>query len=89
MADVRRAAIIGTGTMGPGMGAVLARAGIDTALYDISPEALERAKGGVELASGVLERLDAVEGDGGGVRCAPAPSASWACTGRTRRTSSR
>ena len=68
MADVRRAAIIGTGTMGPGMGAVLARAGIDTALYDISPEALERAKGGVELASGVLERLDAVEGDGGGVR---------------------
>ena len=46
MADVRRAAIIGTGTMGPGMGAVLARAGIDTALYDISPEALERAKGG-------------------------------------------
>jgi 3-hydroxyacyl-CoA dehydrogenase len=68
MGDVRRAAIIGTGTMGPGMGAVLARAGIDTALYDISVEALERAKGGVELADGVLERLDAVKADGGGVR---------------------
>jgi 3-hydroxyacyl-CoA dehydrogenase len=68
MADVRRAAIIGTGTMGPGMGAVLARAGIDTALYDVSPEALERARGGVELASGVLERLDAVKADGGGIR---------------------
>ena len=40
MADVKRAAIIGTGTMGPGMGAVLARAGIDTALYDVSAEAL-------------------------------------------------
>ena len=67
MADVRRAAIVGTGTMGPGMGAVLARAGIDTALYDISPEALERAKDGAELASGVLERLDAASADGGGL----------------------
>ena len=52
MAAVRRAAVIGTGTMGPGMGAVLARTGIDTALYDVSPEALERAKGGAELAVG-------------------------------------
>jgi 3-hydroxyacyl-CoA dehydrogenase len=68
MGDVRRAAIIGTGTMGPGMGAVLARAGIDTALYDVSAEALERAKSGVELAHGVLERLEAVQADGGGVR---------------------
>lgn len=68
MADVRRAAIIGTGTMGPGMGAVLARAGIDTALYDVSAEALERARGAVELASGVLERLDAARADGGGIR---------------------
>src|SRR6185312_5212902 len=46
MADVTRAAVIGTGTMGPGMGAVLARAGIDVALYDVSAEALERAKAG-------------------------------------------
>jgi 3-hydroxybutyryl-CoA dehydrogenase/5-formyl-3-hydroxy-2-methylpyridine 4-carboxylate dehydrogenase len=68
MGDVKRAAIIGTGTMGPGMGAVLARAGIDTALYDISPEALERAKAGAELAGGVLERLDAAKSDGGGIR---------------------
>ncbi len=44
VAEVRRAAVIGTGTMGPGMGAVLARAGIETALYDVSDEALERAK---------------------------------------------
>jgi 3-hydroxyacyl-CoA dehydrogenase len=68
MAEVKRAAIIGTGTMGPGMGAVLARAGIDTALYDVSAEALERAKGAAELAGGVLERLDAVKADGGGLR---------------------
>jgi 3-hydroxyacyl-CoA dehydrogenase len=68
VAAVRRAAVIGTGTMGPGMGAVLARTGIETALYDVSPEALERAKGGAELAAGVLERLEAAQEDGGSLR---------------------
>jgi 3-hydroxyacyl-CoA dehydrogenase len=65
---IRRAAVIGTGTMGPGMGAVLARAGIEVTLYDVSEEALERAKGGVELAEGVLERLGAARADGGALR---------------------
>jgi 3-hydroxyacyl-CoA dehydrogenase len=65
---VKRAAVIGTGTMGPGMGAVLARAGIETALYDVSAEALERAKGGVALAEGVLDRLETPRLGGGGVR---------------------
>jgi 3-hydroxybutyryl-CoA dehydrogenase/5-formyl-3-hydroxy-2-methylpyridine 4-carboxylate dehydrogenase len=50
------------------MGAVLARAGLETALYDVSQEALDRAKGGVELANGVLERLDAAQQDGGSLR---------------------
>jgi 3-hydroxyacyl-CoA dehydrogenase len=68
VAAVRRAAVIGTGTMGPGIGAVLARAGIETALFDVSAEALERAKGGAELAAGVLERLDAAQEDGGSLR---------------------
>jgi 3-hydroxyacyl-CoA dehydrogenase len=67
MSDLKRAAIIGTGTMGPGMGAVLARAGIQTALYDVSADALDRAKAGVDLANGVLDRLDAVKADGGGI----------------------
>src|SRR5205823_6676965 len=66
--DVRRAAVIGTGTMGPGMGAVLARAGIETALYDVSAEALERAKAGAELAAGVLDRLEAPREEGGSLR---------------------
>ena len=65
MAAVRRAAVIGTGTKGPGMGAVLARAGIETTLYDVSTEALERARGASELAAAVLDRLDAVKEDGG------------------------
>jgi 3-hydroxyacyl-CoA dehydrogenase len=68
MVEVRRAAVIGTGTMGPGMGAVLARAGIETALFDVSAEALERAKAGAQLAEGVLERLEAPKDDGGSLR---------------------
>lgn len=68
MAEVRRAAVIGTGTMGPGMGAVLTRAGVETALYDISEEALERARDGVALANGVLERLGAPKTEGGAIR---------------------
>src|SRR5262249_49887805 len=60
-----RAAIIGTGTMGPGMGAVLERAGIEVRLFDIAAEALEKAKGMVEMARGVLDRLG-TESTGGG-----------------------
>jgi len=68
MAEVRRAAVIGTGTMGPGIGAVLVRAGIATALYDVSAAALEQAQAGVKLAEGVLDRLEAPTLDGGSVR---------------------
>lgn len=68
MAAVNRAAVIGTGTMGPGMGAVLARAGIEVALYDVSVEALDRAKAGVELAESVLDRLETVRTPGGSIR---------------------
>jgi 3-hydroxyacyl-CoA dehydrogenase len=68
MAKVRTASVIGTGTMGPGMGAVLARAGIATALYDVSTDALERARAGVTVAAGVLDRLDAPSAPGGSIR---------------------
>jgi 3-hydroxyacyl-CoA dehydrogenase len=65
MTAVKRAAVIGTGTMGPGMGAVLERAGVDVALYDVSEEQLEKAKPGVELARSVLDRLGDGNGSGG------------------------
>jgi 3-hydroxyacyl-CoA dehydrogenase len=68
VAAVKRAAVIGTGTMGPGMGAVLARAGIETTLFDVSADALERAKGMADLAGSVLERLEAASEDGGSLR---------------------
>jgi 3-hydroxyacyl-CoA dehydrogenase len=70
MTKFRTVAVMGTGTMGPGMGAVLARAGYQVALYDTSAEALERAKAGYELAWGVLDRLETPVVEGGSVRYA-------------------
>lgn len=68
MSEIGGAAVVGTGTMGPGMGAVLERAGIRVALYDVSEEALDRARAGVELARGVLERLGSEQSTGGDIR---------------------
>ena len=70
MSTYKRVAIMGTGTMGPGMGAVLARAGMKVALYDVSAEALDRSKAGYDLAWGVLDRLETPAVDGGSVRYA-------------------
>jgi 3-hydroxybutyryl-CoA dehydrogenase/5-formyl-3-hydroxy-2-methylpyridine 4-carboxylate dehydrogenase len=70
MPTFSKVAVMGTGTMGPGMGAVLARAGYQVALYDTSTEALERAKAGYELAWGVLDRLETPAVEGGSVRYA-------------------
>lgn len=67
MTELNRATVIGTGTMGPGMGAVLARAGLQVTLFDVNPEALERAQGMVGMVEGVLERLEVPVREGGGV----------------------
>ncbi|HLH67361.1 MAG TPA: 3-hydroxyacyl-CoA dehydrogenase NAD-binding domain-containing protein [Solirubrobacteraceae bacterium] len=67
MSELRRATILGTGTMGPGMGAVLARAGMQVSLFDVDAGALERAKGAVALAESVLERLEVPVREGGGL----------------------
>lgn len=44
---VERAAVIGAGTMGAGIAVCFANAGIPVALYDASPEALERGLEGI------------------------------------------
>ncbi|TDH38405.1 3-hydroxyacyl-CoA dehydrogenase family protein [Pseudohoeflea suaedae] len=54
---IKRVAIIGLGTMGPGMAARLARGGVEVAAYDISAEALERARNMMATANGVLDAL--------------------------------
>jgi 3-hydroxyacyl-CoA dehydrogenase len=70
MSRFKKVAVMGTGTMGPGMGAVLARAGMQVALYDTSAEALERARAGYDLAWGVLDRLETPVVEGGAARYA-------------------
>ena len=70
MSTYKRVAVMGTGTMGPGMGAVLARGGMEAALFDVSAEALERARATYDLAWGVLDRLETPTVDGGSVRYA-------------------
>jgi 3-hydroxybutyryl-CoA dehydrogenase/5-formyl-3-hydroxy-2-methylpyridine 4-carboxylate dehydrogenase len=54
---MRTVAIIGLGTMGPGMAARLARGGLAVRVYDTAPAAVERAKQMLPLARGVLDRL--------------------------------
>ena len=44
---IKRVAVIGSGTMGPGIAQVLAIAGAEVCLYDISQESLNRAKSNI------------------------------------------
>lgn len=64
-------AVIGAGTMGPGMAATLSRCGSTVRLNDVDPEVLERAKSATELASTLLERVDAPKGPNGSVNFEP------------------
>ncbi len=52
-----KAALIGLGTMGPGIAATLSRGGIEVRAHDVQPAAMERARGQLPLAYGVLDRL--------------------------------
>src|SRR5579859_8051354 len=63
----RVSAVVGAGTMGPGMAAVLSRSGSRVTLNDISPEVLSRAEGAAEIASQVLERVGAPSEPGGSI----------------------
>ncbi|HVJ40730.1 MAG TPA: 5-formyl-3-hydroxy-2-methylpyridine 4-carboxylate 5-dehydrogenase [Dongiaceae bacterium] len=52
-----KAAIIGLGTMGPGIAATLARAGMTVTAYDASPDQRSKAAQNIALAQGVLGNL--------------------------------
>ena len=51
------AAVIGLGTMGPGMAATLARGGLTVRAFDTEAAQLEKAPGAAAMALGVLEKL--------------------------------
>lgn len=61
------ATVIGSGTMGPGIAATLARAGAEVRLYDISAEAIARAEESYGVVAGVLETVGTPKVDGGSV----------------------
>jgi 3-hydroxybutyryl-CoA dehydrogenase len=48
MATVRRAGVVGAGTMGSGIAIVLARAGLETVVREVSPERLAAGRGRIE-----------------------------------------
>jgi 5-formyl-3-hydroxy-2-methylpyridine 4-carboxylic acid 5-dehydrogenase len=54
---MKRVAIIGTGTMGPGMAATLARGGLDVGCFDTLEAARDRVPAEVETAFAVLDRI--------------------------------
>ncbi|PBB64379.1 3-hydroxybutyryl-CoA dehydrogenase [Mesorhizobium sp. WSM4312] len=54
---IRNIAIIGLGTMGPGMAARLARGGLQVVACDVAPAAIERARSMLSVAETVLEAL--------------------------------
>ncbi len=60
-----QAALIGLGTMGPGIAATLSRGGIAVKAYDTQPAARERASTQLDLAYGVLDRLGTTAPEGG------------------------
>ncbi|MFT4028364.1 MAG: 3-hydroxyacyl-CoA dehydrogenase NAD-binding domain-containing protein [Protaetiibacter sp.] len=61
------ATVIGSGTMGPGIAATLARAGVVVRLYDISEAAIENAKASYAMVNGVLETVGTPKAEGGSV----------------------
>ena len=54
---IRHVALIGLGTMGPGIAARLARGGLEVAAYDIAPAAFKRAESMIDAAGQALDAL--------------------------------
>ena len=69
--DSQIVAVVGAGTMGPGVAATIASHGFKVRLYDIKPEVLDRARGTVDttyetlLAAGFLAQDQVAQGNEG------------------------
>lgn len=75
------ATVIGSGTMGPGIAATLARAGAEVRLYDISAEAIARAEENYGIVASVLETVGTPLVAGGSVSFGTDLDAALAGTG--------
>ncbi len=54
--QIRTVAVVGAGTMGPGIAATFARHGLTTRLFDVAPEQLAKAKAAVDVVYATLIR---------------------------------
>jgi len=63
------AAVVGLGTMGPGIAATLARNGMSIRAYDTMPEARAGAQAGIDMANQVLGNLGVADKKGGITIC--------------------
>src|SRR5262245_16173208 len=52
--EINKVAVIGAGTMGPGMAATFARNGFETTLFDVKPEQVDKARGTVDFVYTIL-----------------------------------
>jgi len=59
--------VLGSGTMGPGIAAIFARAGAEARLFDVSEQAIENARTAVTMAQSVLDQLGSIPDAGGSV----------------------
>jgi len=63
-ADINKVAVIGTGTMGPGIAQVMAQHGLEVVIHDIDPEQLEKARQtldqnlGLFKGAGIISEVD-------------------------------
>ena len=62
---IKRAALVGLGTMGAGIAATLSRGGIAVRATDIQAAAMDRARTQIALGYDVLDRLGVQAPDGG------------------------
>ena len=60
-----KAAVVGMGTMGPGIAATLARGGMTVTAFDTMAEQRQRAVDGIRMATGVLTSLGMPDRSGG------------------------
>lgn len=59
--------VVGSGTMGPGIASIFARAGSEVRIFDISEAALENARNAVKLCEGVLDQIGGAASGSGSI----------------------